>query len=85
MSLPGFVRDVGGRFAKNLDPALRGRLDHWVADQSSTIRRMPDQEVAHLDHVEQAVSVTSHSSMASASTRSATRGRSPASVTTSTS
>jgi hypothetical protein len=42
------------------------------------------EQVAHLEHVEDAVVVASHSSMASASTRCATLGRSPRSVTTST-
>lgn len=69
--------DLGGHFrgsfAEHLDPSLRGRLNDRVHLHTVRIRSMLQDQVAHLDHVEYEIAVFSHSSTASANTRSATR------------
>ncbi len=89
-------RDLGGRpleflgdptcsLAEDFDLSLRRCLDHRVTLESCWIRVVPQQKVTHLDHVEDALDVSPQSTTASATTRAATRGRRPCSVTTSTS
>ena len=71
--------------AEHLDPTLRGCLDHRIIGELALARHVLDEQIAHLEHVEEAFAVAPHSSTASASTCLATLGRSPRSVTTSTS
>src|SRR5665811_2113431 len=82
-------RDLAGHlrrgFAEYLYPSLRRCLNNRICLQSARIRSVLQDQIAHLDHVENEIAIFPHSSTASANTRSATRGRRPASVVTSTS
>ncbi len=64
------VGDVGCGFPEHLDPPLSRCLCHGVGCEGVGVRGMADQQIAHLDHVEQSVAVVPHRSIASASTRS---------------
>ena len=55
--------------AENLDLPLGRSLDHRVRGEGVRIRGVANQQIAHLDHVEQPVAVVPHRSIASASAR----------------
>lgn len=75
---------MGRRFAKNFDPPLSRRLDHGIRGEHRLVGRVREEQIAHLNHVEETILVAPHNSTASLSTRSETRARRAVSVTTST-
>ena len=56
-------------FTEHFDPSLRGCLDHGIFGELMLVRCVLDEQIAHLEHVENPVAVAPHSSIASASTR----------------
>ena len=69
MCLLGPVRHIRGSLTQHLDPPLRCCLDHRVLSEPAQVRSVLDEEITHLEHVEDAVVIAPHRSTASASTR----------------